>query len=438
MSEFSVGLVAVALVVLLVYLGTHIAVALASMSLLAVWVIKGNLTVATRLLAQAASEGIADYIFGVVPLFILMGLLVSRANVGRDAFDIANHLFRRVKGGLGVATVGANAIFAAITGISIASAAVFTKVAVPEMLRAGYQPRFAVGVVAGSSVLGMLIPPSLLFIIYGVLAEVSIGKLFLAGIGPGLLLSAVYTVAIVAAARWRPHWVVQAAAPAPAGGRRSAAAPSLLRKALPILALVGVVLGGIYAGFFTPTEAGAVGALAALVLTLVRRQLDVNGFWQLVAETGQITASICLLFIAAITFSRMLALTGVPAVLGGWLDGAGLGLYAVLAIYVGVIVLLGTILDSNSIMLIMIPLALPIMARFGVDLVWFGVITVMAVEIGLLTPPFGLSVYVIKATLSEHRLALSDIFIGAAPFALLMLAVLLAVIFFPGLATGLL
>lgn len=438
MNEFSIGLTAVAAVVVFVYLGVHVAVALAATSFVAVWVLKGNMTVATKLLAQAASEGIADYIFGVVPLFIMMGLLVSRANIGRDAFDIANHLFRRVRGGLGVATVGANAIFAAITGISIASAAVFTKVAVPEMLRAGYQPRFAVGVVAGSSVLGMLIPPSLLFIIYGVLAEVSIGKLFLAGVVPGLLLSLVYVVAIVVVARFRPHLVLRPAASALPNVEPEVATTSLVRKAVPILTLIFVVLGGIYGGLFTPTEAGAVGALAALVLALLRRTLDAKAFWQLVAETGQITASICLLFIAAITFSRMLALTGVPAVLGGWIDGTGLSLYAILAIYVLVIVLLGTILDSNSIMLIMVPLAIPIMARFGVDLVWFGVITVIAVEVGLLTPPFGLSVYVIKATLSDQQLTLGDIFLGAAPFAFLMLLVLLAIVRFPWLATGLL
>jgi tripartite ATP-independent transporter DctM subunit len=448
MAEVSIGPVAVLAVVLLVYAGLHVAVALAATSLVAVWVLKGNPVVATKLLAQAASEGISDYIFGVVPLFILMGLLVSKANVGRDAFDLANAAFRRVLGGLGVATVGANAVFAAITGISIASAAVFTKVAVPEMLRAGYHTRFAVGVVAGSSVLGMLIPPSLLFIIYGVLAEVSIGKLFLAGVMPGLLLAVVYSVAIVAGARWRPGWVFQRA-PVGAGALVLPALPALpdlpaltgrgaAAKAAPILLLVGVVLGGIYGGVFTPTEAGAVGTAAALLLALARRSLDLKSFTQLVGETGQITASICLLFIAAVTFSRMLALTGVPNLLSHWIAGAGLSMHEVLAIYIVVVVLLGMILDSNSIMLIAVPIAVPIMLPMGVDLVWLGVVTVIAVEIGLLTPPFGLSVYVIKATLGRQDVSLTDIFMGALPFAFLMLIVLLAVIAFPWLATGLL
>lgn len=442
MSEASIGLLAVACVVLLVYAGVHIAVALGGVSFVAVAIIKGGPVVAAKVLSQAASEGIADYIFGVVPLFILMGLLVSQANIGRDAFDLANLLFRRMRGGLGIATVGANAVFAAITGISIASAAVFTKVAVPEMLRAGYSPRFAVGVVAGSSVLGMLIPPSLLFIIYGVLAEVSIGKLFIAGVMPGLLLAIVYSVAIVLTAIYRPSGIYSSTLSVVPGGNDPApahdASGGVIGKVIPISLLIGVVLGGIYGGFFTPTEAGAVGALAALILAFARGSLTGKSFWQLTAETGQITASMCMLFIAAITFSRMLALSGVPGILGTWIARGGLGLYEILAIYILIVVLLGTILDSNSIMLIMIPIAIPILAKFGVDLVWFGVITVIAVEIGLLTPPFGLSVYVIKATLGRPDISLGDIFRGAFPFALLMLLVLLAVVRFPWLATGLL
>ena len=191
MSPFDVGLLA---------LGGMVALVLAGITFLGVWAIKGSAELASRLLALSASETMASYTFGVVPLFVLMGFLVAEAGIGRDAFDVANAAFGRMRGGLGLGTVGANAVFAAITGISIASAAVFTRIAVPEMRRHGYAPRFAVGVVAGSSVLGMLIPPSLLPILYGVLTEPSIGDLFIAGVLPGLLLALLFELGVVALA----------------------------------------------------------------------------------------------------------------------------------------------------------------------------------------------------------------------------------------------
>ncbi|MBI3436760.1 MAG: TRAP transporter large permease [Proteobacteria bacterium] len=438
MSEFEIGMASVGLMVILIYLGMHVAVALALTSFFSVWIMRGDMVVASKLLALAAEDSIANYVFGVVPLFVLMGLLVSVADVGRDAFDVAEYLFGKIKGGLGIATVGANAIFAAITGVSIASAAVFTRVAVPQMIDRGYHPRFAVGVVAGSSVLGMLIPPSLLMIIYGVLAEVSIGDMFIAGILPGLLLSVVYAVGIVLVARYAPRFVDgEAVTSAPRAAVRHSGR-AILGKIAPVIALVGMVFGGIYGGIFTPTEAGAAGALGALVLALLRRRLDFAGLWRVLADTGHITAAICLLFIAATMYSRMLTLSGFPSFLSAWLDGSGFGFPGTLATYVVVVLFLGTILDSTSIMLIMVPLFVPTLNAMDVNLIWFGIVTIIAVEIGLLTPPFGISVYVVKATLNDARVSVNDIFIGAAPFALLMLLVLLAVIAVPWLATGLL
>ena len=204
----------------LIWCGMHVAVVLALLSFVGVWLIKGNVEVAANLLAQGASDAVASHIFGVVPLFVLTGFLVAMADVGKDAFEVANQLFRRLRGGLGVATVAANAVFAAITGISIASAAVFTRVAVPQMLRFGYRSGFATGVVAGSSVLGMLIPPSLLMILYGFLANQSVGDMFTAGIVPGLLLALAYAVGIVAMAHLRPGMVF-VDAQAARGRRRS-------------------------------------------------------------------------------------------------------------------------------------------------------------------------------------------------------------------------
>ena len=438
MDATLVGVVSVGLMLVLIYAGMHVGVALALLSFVGVWIIRDDAGIASNLVAQAANDAIADYIFGVVPLFVLMGLLVSVADIGKDTFEVANQAFRRVRGGLGIATVAANAVFAAITGISIASAAVFTKVAVPEMLRHGYTPRFAVGVVAGSSVLGMLIPPSLLLILYGVLTEKSVGDLFIAGIIPGIMLAVLYIVGILLMGRFTPGFV---------GGRVAAddqqplmSVGGMAGKLLPIALLVALVLGGLYGGLFTPTEAGAVGAAGALVLALAKRRLGWSGLWQVLVETGRITAAVCFLIIAASMYSRMLAISGVTELLRTLIVDTGLGFAGLLAIFVVVVLLLGTILDSSSIMLITIPLVLPALVAFGTDLIWFGIVNLLAVEIGLLTPPFGIAVFVIKATLGrEHStITLNDIFAGALPFAAIMLMMLFLVIAFPQLSTALL
>lgn len=433
MTPFDIGLISFFAMVGMVYLGFWVPFALMSASYVGVWAIKGSPVLAGKLLALAASNTISSYFFGVVPLFVLMGYLVSVTGMGRDAFDVANHIFRRISGGLGIGTVGANAIFAAITGISIASAAVFTRIAVPEMLRHGYSPRFSVGVVAGSSVLGMLIPPSLLLILYGLLTEQSVGDLFIAGILPGFLLAGIFAIGIYLTARFRPGALGQIDDnPAPGLSGRD-----LLAKGAPLAALIALVLGGIYGGIFTPIEAGAVGCAGAIVIGLARRSLGWRDFWQVLNDTGLVTASICFLIISAQMYSRMLALSGVPAEFGAFVAGADIGFWGVILAYVALVIVMGTILDSSSIMLILVPLMLPVLAGLQVDLIWFGIVTIIAVEIGLLTPPFGISVFVIKSALDDPSISLGDIFWGAAPFALMMLIVLGLVLVFPALATAL-
>ena len=435
MSGFEIGMLSVLAILVLIYSGLYVPVALGLVSFISVWLLRGSLEAPIYLLTLAASNSLEDYIFGVIPLFVLMGLLVSEAELGRDIYQVANAALRGVKGGLGVATVAANAAFAAITGVSIASAAVFTRVSVPEMLRFGYRPRFAVGVVAGSSVLGMLIPPSVMLIIYALITEQSVADLFTAGIVPGILLSLAYSVAIVAMAQFIPAYVggQDAAGQAAAGARMSAREAT--SKTAPIVILVLLVLGGIYGGLFTPTEAGAVGAAGALIIALVKRKLNRTTFWRVLVETGHITASILMLIVAATMYSRMLALSGLPSDLGEWIAQAEIGLYGILAIYVLILILMGTILDTTSIILIMVPLFLPIIEPYGVSLVWFGIVTIVGAEIGLLTPPLGIACYVIKATLADDdRITLFDIFAGAFPFAVIMLVVLILLIIFPQLS----
>jgi C4-dicarboxylate transporter DctM subunit len=435
-----IGFLLVGAMLVLIYAGMYVAVALSVLSFIGVWLIRGDAGIAANLLALAANDAISDYVFGVVPLFVLMGLLVAVADIGKDTFEVANQLLRRIRGGLGVATVAANAVFAAITGISIASAAVFTKVAVPEMLRHGYSPSFSVGVVAGSSVLGMLIPPSLLLILFGVLTEQSIGDLFIAGVIPGLLLAFAFAIGIILMATLKPNWVfVNAAKEHAVDERPLMGMPEVAGKLFPIVLLVVLVLGGIYGGLFTPVEAGAVGAAGALIIAVAKQRLTWKGLWTVLVDTAHITAAVCFLIIGASLYSRMLAISGVTEMLRVLIVDTGLGFPGLLAAFVIAVVILGTILDSSSIMLITIPLVLPALVGFQTDLIWFGIVTVIAVEIGLLTPPFGMAVFVIKATLGKDSpITLQNIFAGAFPFAVIMVIVLLAVIAFPSLATILL
>ena len=375
-----------------------------------------------------------EYTFATIPLFTFMGLMVSKAGLGSDIYEVMNSGFRRLKGGIGMATVGANAVFAAVTGSSIASASVFSKVSVPQMMQYNYNPRFAVGVVAGSSVLGMIIPPSAMLIIYSFVAEQSVGDMFLAGIVPGLMLAVAYVAAIWFMGKFFPNFV---------GGRPSSDyEPMPFRdvaaKTLPTLVLITIVLGGIYTGWMTPVEAGAAGALAGLVIAMMRGSMSLKDFWSVLIETGHITATILFLITAASIYSRMLGLAGLPNELGDYMADSQASFVTIMVIYVLLMLFLGTLLDTASIILIVVPLFLPLIEPMGLSLVWFGIITVVGAEIGLLTPPLGISCFVIKASLDDDRIALKDVFLGALPFAAVMLCVLILLIAFPQLSLAIL
>lgn len=435
MSPAEIGLISIGAIVVLIYAGLHVAVALGLASMVGVWLIRGHFEVASNLLAIAAADTIATYDFGVIPLFVLMGVLVSAADLGRDIYVAANQLFARIRGGLGIATVAANAVFAAVTGVSIASATVFTKIAVPEMLRLGYKPRFAVGVVAGSSVLGMLIPPSILLIVYGIVAEQSVGKLFLGGVVPGILLALMFSAAIVYMAYRMPNFVGTPKVP----DRSEMLSPSAIAVLmLPIVSLIVLVIGGIYGGLFTPTEAAAIGALGAFVIAFARRKLTWPIVWRLLSETGAVTATICIIFVAASMYSRMLAMSGLPGTVADFVVQAQLGFYTTIGLYLALVLVLGTFLDSFSIILLTVPVMLPILEAFKADLIWFGVLMVVAVEVGILTPPLGIAVFTVKSTLNDPRITLNDVFAGAFPFLLVMCVLLGLLLIFPKLVTGIL
>ena len=274
-----------------------------------------------------------------------------------------------------------------------------------------------------------------MLIIYAIITEQSVAALFKAGIIPGIMLALAYIVAIVVMATFFPDYV---------GGQnkdnavdlqeRKLSKGEVFSKTAPLVTLVLLVLGGIYGGVFTPTEAGAVGALGALIIALLKRKLDRSVLWQVLVETGHIVASILMLIVAATMYSRMLGISGLPNELGEWINQADIGFYGILTIYVLLLIVLGTILDTTSIILIMVPLFLPVIIPHGVDLVWFGIVTVIGAEIGLLTPPLGISCFTIKSTIRDPSITLSHIFMGAFPFACIMLLVLIAIIAFPSLS----
>jgi tripartite ATP-independent transporter DctM subunit len=437
MSGLAIALVSVPALVLLIWGGLHVPTAMIVVSLSGVLALTGDAGRALAMAGIAAGDAVASYELGVVPLFVLMGLLVLRAGMGSDAYAVAFQVLRGLPGGLAHATVAANAIFAAITGVSVASATLFTKLSVPEMVRYGYDERLAVGVVAGSSVLGMLIPPSVLMIIYGLLTNASIGDLFIAGVVPGVLLAAAYSLYIAWCARHRPEKVGVGAHERLRAEAARMSVAEMAQRTVPLALMIGLVLGGMYAGLFTATEAAAIGATLALLLAVARRRLPGADFWAVLVETGQVTASLLVLILAASIYSRFLALTGLPSTFGSWVAGVGLSLGPLLLAFVVVLLLLGTLMDSASIMLITVPLFLPLFNAMNVDLVWLGIVTVIAVEVGLLTPPFGMGVFVVKGSLANSRLTVKDVFAGAWPFAGVMIAVLALVMLVPGIATGL-
>lgn len=436
MSGYEIAIASVAAMIVLIYFGMHVAVVLALVSFICVWVIRGDMNAALFHLWGAASQSVNSSVFAVVPLYVLMGNLAGAAGLGRDTYDLAHRFIGGIKGALGIATVCANAIFAAVTGVSVASASIFARLSVPEMMRHGYRPQFAVGVVAGSSVLGMLIPPSVLMIVYGIIAEQSIGDLFIAGVGPGLVLTAAFSLTILLLAYRFPRFVMQPGAdeskPVVDAGQPTR---PLLSQLVPVTTLVLIVMGGIYGGIFTALEAAAVGALAALVIALARKALTWRSLFDLLVDSGNVTAVVLFMIVGASMYSRMLGVSGLPTQIGTTIEQLQAGYWVLLTIYVVIILILGCLIDSVSIMLIMVPLFMVILKPFNVDLIWFGIVTIIAAEIGLLTPPFGLSVFVVHSTLARPDITLAEVFKGSGLFAFVMLLVLVLVILVPDIAT---
>lgn len=406
--EYAIAIIVILLV--LVLLSVPVALSLGLTSFFGLAYLTGNFQVAGSLLANTTYEAIRDYVFAVIPLFVLMGEFISRSGAAGDLYNVINRGLRRLPGRLGLATVVGNAVFGAVTGVSIASAAAFSRIAYPQMVQHNYNKSVALGSIAGSASLGMLIPPSILLIVWGVISEQSIGQLFIAAVIPGILLAAMFFTFLLVFAWMRPAMFGghgQTSDDLDAAGKRSE-----LIGALGVSLLIVAVLGGIWLGVFTPTEAAGIGALLALGLALLKG-VSIKGIGEAILETGKISAPLLFLLMTAQMYSRLLALGGITTFIQSLLQTIG---SEPMLIMILVWFVLGMFIDSVSIILLTVPIFAPLAATLGYDPLAFAIIGIVAIEAGLLTPPLGLCVYTVKSSVSDPEATLSRIFLGSIPY----------------------
>jgi C4-dicarboxylate transporter DctM subunit len=381
---------------------------------------------ALKLVGQTSMRTVTDYTFGVIPMFMLMGALVSVSGVSRELFKAANSMIGHLRGGLGVATVVACGGFAAICGSSVATAATFSAVAYPEMRRFNYPQSFSTGVIAAGGTLGAILPPSTVLAVYAILTQQDIGKLFMAGIVPGILAMAMYVLTIAIIVKLRPDWLP--------GGEVKPWSERFkdLKNVWAPLVLFVFVIGGLYGGFFTPTEAGGVGASGAFILGLVRRKLDGPKIREALLSATRTAAAVFTVLIGALLFGYFLTITQSPQKLTEFLTGLGIGRYGVLALIMLMYLVLGCLMDAMAMIILTVPIIYPVIVHLGFDPIWFGVIIVMTVELGLIHPPVGMNVFVIKSVVKD--VSFTTIFKGVLPFIVTDIVRLVILIAFPVIA----
>ncbi len=451
MFEVNIAIILIVCLVVLVAMGVHIAIALGMTSALGIFLVTGADAYAFRtvqkMLAATAYEAIRAYIFAVIPLFMLMGEFIGKSGTITDVYRGINRMMRRLPGRLAIATILGNALFSFVTGVSIASAAAFSRIAYPEMKRFGYHDGFALGAVAGSSCLGMLIPPSVLMIVWGILTEQSIGQLFAAGVLPGLLLTSMFVIYVITMAILRPDLV--GAGPASQAAAKAVGADvvqgtddedvsttQFIISLLGIVAVIVFVLGGIWFGFFSPTEGAGAGAFIGLLLAVIKG-MRFRGFIESVLSVGRTSAPILLLLVAASLYSRTLAMTGMANAIEGLFLGSGMAPWMIITVMVLIWFALGMIIDSISIMLLTAAIFAPIAVKLGYDPVAFAIIAIIAIEAGLLTPPFGLLVYTVKSAIQDidPNINVMIIFKSSTPYWIIMLIAMVLIVNFPVIAT---
>jgi C4-dicarboxylate transporter DctM subunit len=381
---------------------------------------------ALKNVGHTTARTVTDYNFAVIPLFLLMGSFATTSGMSRELFRAANAFLGHLRGGLGIATIAACGGFAAICGSSVATAATFSRVAYPEMRRFGYPQSFATGVIAAGGTLGIMIPPSTVLAIYGLITEQDVGKLFVAGILPGLLAVAMYMITITLIGVARPGFL-------PAGQRTTwAERRAALRDVWATLLLFAFVIGGLYGGLFTATEAAGAGAGGAFLIGLARGRLSRADIMRSLLETTRTTAAVFTVLIGALLFGYFLTVTQTPQKVTELLTGLGIGKYGVLALIMLMYLVLGCLMDALAMIILTVPIVFPVIKELGFDPIWFGVIIVMTVELGLIHPPVGMNIFVIKSVIEDVKM--STMFYGVMPFIVTDLLRLIILIAFPIIA----
>jgi len=420
------GVIGTFLVFFLLFLGMPIAFALMFVGFAGIGYL-ASIEAALPVVARTVYEVSAYYPYTVIPLFIVMGGFAGSSGMTKDLYATFDKWFRKLPGGLAIATIGACAGFAAVSGSSVATAATMGTVALPEMKRFNYHPRLATGSVAAGGTLGFLIPPSIGFIVYGMLTEQSIGRLLVAGMIPGLILAVAYIGIVVAWVKMNPS--MAPAIPEVVSWQEKFS--SLLGIWEP-LAIFLVVMGGIYAGFFTPTEAGAIGATVLFLVALIKRKLTLQNLAGALLEAVRISVMVLFLVASANVFSYFLALSTIPVKVAMWASGLEVSPYVIHTIIVIIYLFLGCFLDAISMMVLTIPVIFPIILALGFDPIWFGVIAVLMMEAGLITPPMGLNIFTVAGVAKD--VPVETIFRGVAPFLLSIFAIVILITIFPKLA----
>jgi C4-dicarboxylate transporter DctM subunit len=421
---------ALATLLLLTFLGVHIGIALGVSSMLGVYFLTGNIDVALSVISSTSYEAIRNHSLAIIPLFVLMGEIINRSGAATDLYKVCDRALSKIPGRLAIATVAGNTLFAAVSGVSIASAATFSRIAYPEMQKAGYNKRFSLGVISGSACLGMLIPPSVLLIVWAILSEGSVGALFLGGVGPGIVLGLTFAGYCLIAASLRPSI-------APAFTQENARiSRSELLGSLGIIGLVFIVIGGIWGGVFTPTEAAGFGVLGSALIARLKG-LGRAAFIEAVLNAGRTTAPIMFLLVAGSMYARFMAMSGGTNMIQDLFVSSGMSIFGILAIMTIVWLLLGAFVDSISVILMTLPIFFPIAMAAGIDEIAFAIYGILVIEAGLLTPPVGLLVFTVKASVPDSSVTLKDVFWGALPYWLLILAVALLTITIPQIASWL-
>ncbi|MFL0691732.1 MAG: TRAP transporter large permease [Agrobacterium tumefaciens] len=427
MSTLAIGWIGVVCLFGLLMLRMSIGVALMIVSFVGISVML-NMTAAFGIISALPFTFIGDWSLTAIPMFLLMGFVAANTGLTTGAFDLLKLMLARVPGGLASASVGACGLFAAASGSSIATTAAMSRIAVPEMLRANYHPSLATGVVAASGTLGSLIPPSILMVLYGIFTEQSIGQLFIAGVIPGIVSALIYMGMITVRCSISPRL-----APASIEVLDVSRIWTLVWSVWPFPVLIMGVLGGIFGGFFTPTEAGAVGASLAILIAVVRRSLTWEAMRSAIRQTVVATSSIFFLSIGAIMFTRFMGLSGVPGSLTDAMLSVSDNQIVLIVMVALLFIILGMVIDSIGLMLLTLPVLLPVLESANINLVWFGIITIKLLEIGLVTPPVGLNLYVLHSALSG-KVKLGDIISGTTWFIAMDVLTLILLIAFPALS----